>query len=957
MKNPLLFFVCLVCMTFKLEAYNKTVAKDGSGDYTTVQAAIDAAPANGTVAYTIFIKNGVYKEKITVGSTKTFITLIGESVANVVLTYDDYSGKLIPGGGGATYGTSTSASTTINANDFTAVNISFENTTGESPQALAINVNGDRCAFKNCRFLGGQDTLLANGTGKRQYYKQCYIDGTVDFIFGNAIALFEDCTIYPKTRLSGTGNSYITAANTVAGQTYGYVFRNCIIQMNRGVTQYFLGRPWQNATGSNPFAENKVVFLNTTMSGAIVNPAGWSTWDVGTVTNLITFAEYQSVTETGAAVNVASRVAWSQQLNATQAATYTNANMLTTWDPCPTYTDMCNSTTLDIAVANLMGIKGASTSVFTWNASWGISGVTYQLQRSTDNQATFTSLYSVTSSSIYDVNFTYTDNNPPAGSTYYYKIVASKSGLASHTTAAISISSTPTITVGTAGAFLQGLGLPSAAQYYTLSAVNLLADLMITPPANYQISTDGGTTWSFTPLSITPVSGTISSRTVGLRVNSTTVGTFSGNIVHTSSGAADANVAVTGTVQADPLPISIVLAAFPLTANNSDDAAQRAAGVTVGTPTLTGLTLSNGTTVPAAPAYSTTHGQAFGAIADGTWTVASGGPGGNVNLNNYEQFTLTANSGYSVRVDSLTLNPSFYNTSSNTRLAVLYSKAGFASDISTATGGILGSDGTVLTTAAATQNSPLFTTTFALLNNTSGNTANYRLALNSSTGVTLTTGQTLTVRLYFSCGSGSAGRYAKIKDVFFKGLASPVIPLSILDIKAEKFNNNTNRVFWATADEKNVSHFETERSTDAQNFAVIGTTKANGNSNIRYDYTFIDPQPQQGHNYYRLKMVDADGSFTHTKIVSVDNTNGKSSKTKVFPNPFNDVLTLVFDDNFANKTALTVELTDVLGRSVWVKSNLTALQQIDIPTASLPMGTYFAHIKDGQTTVVYKVVK
>jgi pectinesterase len=165
MKNIYLLFLCLFVSTGYAHAYDVTVAKDGSGNYTTVQAAVDAAPTGRTTAYTIFIKNGTYKEIINVPSNKPFLQFIGESVANVILTYDNYSGKAIPGGG--TYGTSTSASTTINATDFTAVNITFENTTGESPQALAINVNNDRCAFKNCRFLGGQDTLLANNAGKR----------------------------------------------------------------------------------------------------------------------------------------------------------------------------------------------------------------------------------------------------------------------------------------------------------------------------------------------------------------------------------------------------------------------------------------------------------------------------------------------------------------------------------------------------------------------------------------------------------------------------------------------------------------------------------------------------------------------------------------------------------------------------------------------------------------------
>jgi pectin methylesterase-like acyl-CoA thioesterase len=942
-----------LCTSIKMYAYDLTVAKDGSGTHTTVQAAIDAAPTGRTTAFTIFIKNGTYKEKITVASNKTFITLVGESVANVVLTFDDYSGKLIPGGGGATYGTSNSASTTINANDFTAVNISFENTTGEAPQALAINVNGDRCAFKNCRFLGGQDTLLANGTGKRQYYKQCYIDGTVDFIFGSAIAVFEDCTIYPKTRLSGTGNSYITAANTIAGQTYGYVFKNCIIQMNRGVTQYFLGRPWQNATGFSPQAENKVVFLNTIMSGAIVNTAGWSTWDAGTVTGLITFAEYQSVTETGAAANVASRVPWSQQLNATQAANYTNATILTTWDPCPTYTDMCNSTPLDIAVANLMGIKGATTSVFTWNASWGIAGVTYDFQRSTDNQATFTTLYSATSTGVYDVNFTYTDANPPAGSTYNYRVVASKAGLATHTTATTNISSTPTITVGTLGAFSQGLGLASLPQAYSLSAVYLLGDLTITTPVPFQISIDGGTTWSAGPLSITPVSGVIASRTVSVRLNSTTVGTFSGNILNASSGAVDANVAVTGTVQADPLPISITLASFPMTASNAEDAAARAAGVTVGTPTLTGLTLSNGTTVPTVTAYSTLHGQGFGASTngDGTWTTAVSGPGGNVNLNNYEQFTITANAGYSVRVDSLTLNTSFYNTSSNTKLAVLYSKAAFASDISTVTGGISGSDGTALPITANTQNSPLFTTTFALGNLTAGNTTNLRLGLNNSTGVTIAAGQTLTIRLYFSCGSGSAGRYGKIKDVFFKGLASTVVPLSITDLKAKKNANATNTVTWTTVDETNVATFDVERSNDGKTFTSIGQMKAKGNTHALTTYDFVDEKPI-GINYYRLQQRDNDGKTFLTNIVSVNNTLKILPTVKLYPSVSKGILTV----ETLSEGGASLNITDLKGQTLLSKqiaTNGSVTTVFDVQ--NLPSGIYILTLQaqNGQATAKF----
>ncbi len=941
MKNIYGLFLCLFLSTNYAHAYDVTVAKDGSGTYTTVQAAVDAAPTGRTTAYTIFIKNGTYKEIINAPSNKPFLQFIGESVANVILTYDNYSGKPFPSGG--TYGTSNSASTTINATDFAAVNITFENTTGEAPQALAINVNGDRCAFKNCRFLGGQDTLLANGTGsKRQYFKQCYIDGTVDFIFGSAVALFEDCTIYPKTRTSA-GSSYMTAANTSAGQAYGYVFKNGIIQMNRGGTSYFLARPWQN-----PPSENKTVLLNTVQSGSIILPAGWSIWDALTNTALITYGEYQSVTQTGAAVDVSARVAWSQQLNATQAATYTNANMFTTWDPCTTYADMCTTTPLDIAVANLKGVKGASTSVFTWNASWGIDGVTYAFQRSTDNQVTFNPLYSVTSAGIYDVNFTYTDNNPPSGSTYHYRVVATKSGLATHTTASTPISSTPTITVGTVGSFLQGLGTPSSAQYYAFSAVNLLADATITPPANYQISTDGGTTWSADPLSISPVSGTISSRTVGVRLNSSTVGTFSGNVLNVSSGAVDANVAVTGMVQADPLPISVTLLSFPMTASNAEDAAARATGVSTATPTLSRLTTSNGTTVVAVPAYSILHGQGLGPDATGLWSAASGGTGGNLSRTHYEQFTITATSGYSARVDSLTLNAAFHNTSSVTRMAVVYSRSGFTTDSTDITGGILGSNGAALTTTAAS-GIGTFASPIWLTNETAGTTVNYRLALNNATGVTLAAGQTLTIRIYFCCSSGSSGRYGKIKSVFLKGLTTTAIPLSITAFSGEKVDKTTNKLTWTTASEQNNAFFSIERSDNGVDFKSIGETKGVGTSSTPQYYAFLDNNPLPNVNYYRLKQTDFDGKTSFSKIISINNGNVSKSILKVTPSVISDNLTVQIETEDIG----TLHIMDAVGKTVFTKNKIEkGISTQNISTNALPNGMYFLTFmaKDGQTT-------
>ncbi|MDI9364955.1 MAG: pectinesterase family protein [Flavobacterium sp.] len=485
------------------------VAKDGSGDYTTVQAAINAAPTNLTAPYKIFIKNGKYKEKINIPTNKPFLQFIGESVANVILTYDDYSGKVNPAGG--TFGTSTSASVTVNATDFTAINITFENTTGEAPQALAINVNADRAAFKNCRFLGGQDTVLTNANGGRNYFKNCYIDGTVDFIFGGARAVFDSCVIYAKTR-SSAGNSYITAANTTATELYGYVFRDCKIPANRGTTVYYLGRPWQNdaSTAAASKSRTKVQFLNTKMSGS-VRADGWSTWDVGTDTALITYAEYKTQKMDGSLLDVSQRVTWSKQLADTSAAKLNNTNLFGTWDPCAVTTDFCTYEPEPIAVSNFAGAKGASTAVFNWNISWPITGIKYELFRSSD-KITFTKINEQIAANDTSVNFTYTDNNPPSPQTYYYYVAASKAGYASHTTDTLSISSTPTIsTVSALGTFLQGLGTPSVYQNITVSGVNLLDNIIVTAPANYEISSNGGTTWnnSTSPITLTQTGGTL----------------------------------------------------------------------------------------------------------------------------------------------------------------------------------------------------------------------------------------------------------------------------------------------------------------------------------------------------------------------------------------------------------------------------------------------------------------
>ncbi|MGI4863519.1 MAG: pectinesterase family protein [Janthinobacterium lividum] len=786
LRALLSLFLLVLCST-RLYAYDVTVAQDGTGNFTTIQAAVTAAPASRTAVYTIYIKDGIYAEKVTVPSTKPFLQFVGQSVANTILTWHD--DNTTPNGAGGTLGTGGSGSIVVNATDFSALNMTFVNSYGDGSQAVAVSLYADRAAFKNCRFLGNQDTLLtyeSNGAVSRHYFRDCYIDGNVDFIFGNAIAIFDNCTIYAKTRVvaGSTATSYITAANTPPTQNYGYLFRNAKIPSNNGTTLYYLGRPWQNSTGfttaAGTLANNKVIFSKTKVGVNEIQPAGWVIWDAGTDVTKITNGEYKTTYFNGNLVNVSQRVSWSRQLAPADTVTYTLANMFGTgtgtaattgtpvaaaWNPTSLDASFGTYRAPDIAVANLQATKGSTQTAIQWNISWAMAGIKYDLQRSTNN-TTFTTISTQTAATDSLYNFAATDALPAAGSSYYYRVVASKTGLTTHTTPSILVSSVPTITTSSTAlaAFTQYNTGTSAVQTYTVSGVNLTANLVVTPPAGFEISTNGGTTWtgSTAPVTLTPTNNTLANTTISVRLNASATGAYSGNITHVSTGATSVNVAITGTRLATAAPQSDPLIWWPLIRNNQDSTAIRSSRLTATAPTLKALYLSTDTSVPI-PAYSTKYGQAFGPTANGngTWTVI----GGNLKRNYYEQFTVAATGG-AVRLDSLLLSSAFYNTSSNTKLAVVYSKSNFVSDSTDVSGGT----GPGLSSTAYGS----FAAPILLPNQTSGPTNVYHLVLAGSTGVALTAGQTLTIRLYWACGSTGTPRHAMLKNVVVKGAPQAV---------------------------------------------------------------------------------------------------------------------------------------------------------------------------------------
>lgn len=310
MKKTLttLFLALLAFISLQAKDYDFIVAQDGSGDFKTVQEAINAVPDYRKNKETkIFIRNGVYKEKLVIAESKLNVTFIGESTEGTVLTYDDYASK--PNTFGENKGTSGSSSCYIYGPDFHARNITFANSSGPVGQAVAMFVAGTRAVFYNCRFLGHQDTLYTYGKISKQYYKDCYIEGTVDFIFGASTAFFDGCEIH------SVGGGYLTAASTLENTAYGYVLNNCRLTAAPGVEKVKLGRPWR------PYA--KTVYVNCTM-GSHIDPVGWFNWGVEKEKTAF-YAECGSVTPDGKPVDTSKRVAWSKQVN---AADYTVEKVL-----------------------------------------------------------------------------------------------------------------------------------------------------------------------------------------------------------------------------------------------------------------------------------------------------------------------------------------------------------------------------------------------------------------------------------------------------------------------------------------------------------------------------------------------------------------------------------------------------------------------------------------------------
>ncbi|MBL9214739.1 MAG: hypothetical protein JNG83_04610 [Opitutaceae bacterium] len=292
------------------------VAADGSGQYTSLQEAINAAPVPADPAaprWVIHVKAGTYRERVYVQRERGRVRVVGEGAATTVVTYGLHAN--LPGPDGRPIGTFRTPTVQIDGDGMVWEDITLANDAGPVGQALALRVDADRVVFRRCRFLGWQDTVLLNRG--RQYFADCHLEGHVDFIFGGATAYFDRCRIHCRR------DGYITAASTPAGAAHGFVFADGRITGEPGVRTY-LGRPWRD------FA--RTVFLRTEMA-AVVRPEGWHNWNKPGAERTAFYAEFGS---TGPGAAASGRVPWARSLTAAEAAALTPAAVLAGadgWDP------------------------------------------------------------------------------------------------------------------------------------------------------------------------------------------------------------------------------------------------------------------------------------------------------------------------------------------------------------------------------------------------------------------------------------------------------------------------------------------------------------------------------------------------------------------------------------------------------------------------------------------------
>jgi hypothetical protein len=455
----------------------------------------------------------------------------------------------------------------------------------------------------------------------------------------------------------------------------------------------------------------------------------------------------------------------------------------------------------------------------------------------------------------------------------------------------------------------------------------------ITPPSPFEVSADN-TIWytSSSPLVINPVSGTLAQQTLYLRLNASSIGNYNGNVINATNGLTSILFPITGVTYA--ASTSFPLQQWPLTQNNSDSAAVRSPAVLASTSSLNNLFTSDGTQPLSSPipAYSGQFGQALGANTTGNgWANV----GSTLKRNFYEQFTVTAITGSQVRVDSLTFLSDFYNTISGIKMAVVYSKNGFTSPADSAEffSGV-GPGGVSLTLAT----SGTFSKSFTLQRNDAGPVNRYALSLNGADGITLNSGETITIRLYWGCGSSSIPRFAFLKDVIVKGVVLSPVPLQLVNFTAQN-KSEVNFLQWHTQNEFSMNKTEVEKSEDGVLFKKIGTLSALNKTHNYYQFSDNKVWPMQ---FYRLKFIDVDGNYNFSPARKI--TVSSNSKLILSPNPANDFVKVYHRPSTMESV---LKIFDNNGKLLLKRTVEKGESETLINTENLPAGIYPLIYQDG----------
>lgn len=318
----LTIMLAAVANTFAADKYDNpdtiVVSRDGTGEFRTIGEAIEVCRAFMDYHKVIYVKRGVYKEKLIVPQWLTNIEILGEDRDATVITYDDHANIPNPATGRG-IGTFRTYTVKVEGNSITFRNITIENNAARLGQAVALHTEGDRLVFVNCRLLGHQDTVYTGVAGTRLFFRDCYIEGTTDFIFGPSTAWFENCEIRSRA------DSYITAASTPKDRPYGYIFNRCRLTADANVTKVYLGRPWRDY--------GYTLFIDCEM-GRHIRPEGWHHWQKERQQT----ARYMEYGNSGEGAATDRRAPWTRRLTKKEAAKITMEEVFSIndkWTPEP----------------------------------------------------------------------------------------------------------------------------------------------------------------------------------------------------------------------------------------------------------------------------------------------------------------------------------------------------------------------------------------------------------------------------------------------------------------------------------------------------------------------------------------------------------------------------------------------------------------------------------------------